>query len=98
MPAEPTEPGYHERENIMQKPACLHAEHFFTLLPTTRQLSSLHFLNLIPRRQAFLTLGGAFSKCYIYVLLFILTPIPKDIFLSGQVSSMNCSKSKDWKN
>lgn len=41
-------------------------------------------------------LGGALSKCYIYIMLFIL--IPKDIFFSGQVSNENCSKSKDWKN
>lgn len=27
-------------------------------------------------------LGGALSKCYIYIMLFILIPIPKDVFLS----------------
>lgn len=70
----------------------------FSLIFTTKQLSSLHFLNLIPRRQGLLMLGGALSKCYIYIVLFILIPIPKDIFLSGQVSNKNCRESEDWKN
>ena len=81
MPAEPNKLGYHEREN-MKKPACLHAKHFFTLLSTTRQLSSLHFLNLIPRRQAFLMSGGAFSKCYIYVLS-LYSPLSQRIYPSA---------------
>lgn len=73
-------------------------QYFFTLLSITRQLPSLHFWNLVPRWQAFLMLGGTFSKCYIFVLLFILTTIPEDVFLSRRACNMNCARSKDWKN
>lgn len=66
--------------------------------PFSLQLPPLQFLNLIPRREAFLMLGGAFSKCNIYALLCILIPTPKDMFLGEQVSSMSSSKIKGWKN
>lgn len=97
MTSGPGKPGYHKKKYCEETsmPTC---KAFLHSSSTTRQLSSPHFFNLIPRRQGLLMLGGALSKCYIYIMVFILIPIPKDIFLSRQVFNKDCSKSKDWKN
>lgn len=43
IPAKPSKPVFHKRENTLKKVACLCTEHIFTLLSMSRQLSSPQF-------------------------------------------------------